>query len=1526
MTGKIIISNSTSEGTPASGKTEIRVDSTTKKLVSVDDAGLETAYGGETNTSSNVGVAGVGVFKQKTGADFEFKKINAGSSKVTITDDTGNSEIDIDVVDANIDHDALTNFVENSHIDHTAVTLTAGDGLAGGGDISASRTFDIDISPQADIGTPDSGDFLLVEDITDGSIKKVQVGNLPASGGASSLNDLTDVDLTGLTNTQILQYNSTSGNFEPANAADDHTPYGEATGVLTGGVLSTGAGATEFSISDGTGQIVSSLGVVTAVSWSGKTNITPTNIGTQNITFVGIDSAGNVVESSTRFTNTQSRTIIVLGVAVHVDRVNVDVVNNAQQVAYNTGAQLFDLYSGLGFFNISGNVFTPNGANLNLDKSVGVMGAHGANYFNDGDNPNALTLAVLTALTFQYRYSDGSNDTTGTVLDVDNLDNGAGGKTALANNKWSIQRIYSFTSNNVKIQRGVEEFASSEIALASIASEAYVTEPSIAANGLLRGYIIAKKGSTDLSDPTQANFLQAGKFQDVAIGGGGGVASSLQSSYENSTVNPEILTDDTGGGVAIRRGSTGGDTDVIFEGQNGAGTQTFSVTGAGDISGNNLSGTNTGDTGNRARANHTGTQTASTISDFDTEVSNNTQVTANTAKVSADGSIGTHSDVDLTGLANLDILSYNSTSGNFEPITNTGGGGTTFSDAVFEVYDNVDTSKIAKFQASGITTSTTKTFTFQDKDHVIADKADHLLFTSASQTVTGDFEVTGALTTNGYPVVADPIPLTTSTAIQTDDFILWWDTTASVFKKVGKDDVAGSFGFEVNNQYDIAFGAADNSIDSDGLFQYNPTAKKIYLDAASAGIAGVLNLVIDGNTYDGIVLRAKSGGTHTGNFVDFQTNDGTSKFIIDSAGSIKADAVVGTSLPTDYMFFQDVSAGNEWKKIEIDGMLAAIGGGGRDAADVGEIVYANGTGGTSSESNFVYEDATNKLYLSDAAAVNTDGQFNIEVDSANDGISIVSQATYTSKYFRARDNALTDLFYVTDTGGGYFADDLNVGDSSLTEGKLNVYTGVNFDGHAEVIVGQADAAKGEIRLKGQTAGSDLSFTVQQTDDVDNTAMVWFGTFPAGVYGPTGTCGMVSDSNGTGVTEDLVFISRDVPTTTAVPQIAIKANTNFVGINKLVPTVALDVVGAGSFTDVVDVIQSTGSIHYRLTKTDGAFSNPFTSDTYGSASTLGFMNAGSNDGGFDIGGFSDADQYGVDIRGHIGSASPSSNTSAVILGGYKLSGSSSTALTGTDLILALRKDATTSNMVTFDASGNGVFVGDVSVEDEVYGVGWDGSVEVPTKNALYDKFDGLNAELDHDALLNFTATEHFTQASITTVGTVTTGNVDAVVSAASTTLAGKVELTTTAEVDTGTDTTRAITADALAGSYAATKTVQITCFDYTVDTATGDGKGYVHIPESLDGMDLVAVHAKVITAGTTGTTDIQIHNVNDVTDMLGTKLTIDSGETGSDTALIAATINPSFKNVSDNELLRIDIDAVSTTAAKGLIVTLEFRLP
>jgi len=121
-----------------------------------------------------------------------------------------------------------------------------------------------------------------------------------------------------------------------------------------------------------------------------------------------------------------------------------------------------------------------------------------------------------------------------------------------------------------------------------------------------------------------------------------------------------------------------------------------------------------------------------------------------------------------------------------------------------------------------------------------------------------------------------------------------------------------------------------------------------------------------------------------------------------------------------------------------------------------------------------------------------------------------------------------------------------------------------------------------------------------------------------------------------------------------------------------------------------------------------------------------------------------------------------------------------------------------------------------------------------------------------------------------------------------------------------------------------KVLQATCFDYTTDVTVGDGRNYFVVPAKFTSTSLNRVHARVITAGTTGTTDIQIRNVTDSVDMLSTKLTIDSTETGSDTADVPAVIDTTKDDVVTNDLIAIDIDATSTTEAKGLIVTLEFR--
>lgn len=165
-------------------------------------------------------------------------------------------------------------------------------------------------------------------------------------------------------------------------------------------------------------------------------------------------------------------------------------------------------------------------------------------------------------------------------------------------------------------------------------------------------------------------------------------------------------------------------------------------------------------------------------------------------------------------------------------------------------------------------------------------------------------------------------------------------------------------------------------------------------------------------------------------------------------------------------------------------------------------------------------------------------------------------------------------------------------------------------------------------------------------------------------------------------------------------------------------------------------------------------------------------------------------------------------------------------------------------------------------------------------------------------------------------------------AASSTATGVVELAIASEVTTGTDATRAITPDAFAGSDYGIRLVEIHAVAVGTATAVGDGAGSVRfiVPAQLNGYNLVSAHAAVVTAGTTNTTDIQIANVTQAADMLSTKITIDSGEKTSYTAATPPVIDTGNDDVATGDELRIDVDAISTTPAQGLVVILGFQLP
>jgi len=118
-----------------------------------DTAELDIAAA-RAGTASNIGVAGVGVFKQKVGNNFEFKRINPSSTRITVADDTANNEVDVDVVEANLTLSNMGGVLQVAKGGTGNTTFTSGRILQGNGTSAITSTL---VAPSgAIVGTTDT--------------------------------------------------------------------------------------------------------------------------------------------------------------------------------------------------------------------------------------------------------------------------------------------------------------------------------------------------------------------------------------------------------------------------------------------------------------------------------------------------------------------------------------------------------------------------------------------------------------------------------------------------------------------------------------------------------------------------------------------------------------------------------------------------------------------------------------------------------------------------------------------------------------------------------------------------------------------------------------------------------------------------------------------------------------------------------------------------------------------------------------------------------------------------------------------------------------------------------------------------------------------------------------------------------------------------------------------------------------------------------------------------------------------------
>ena len=313
------------------------------------------------------------------------------------------------------------------------------------------------------------------------------------------------------------------------------------TGLLNGGLI-TSQSSTVYQVSSGSGIIVNlnaSLNdnpypTVQYLNWGNLTQSIAPLSASYDQAFVGIQSNGTIYQQGTPIGAIQNDSVINIGTVLFQNHSTINGVKTQPYVAYGITQRQDIFTTAFGPLKLSGYTLAASGSSTgSLIVASGTAYCDGANYTVDPNNPSYVTdSGTNTSKIFRY-YDSGS----GTNNWVYNTNNGVGYATidpgqysnngtlsAVANNRWSIQRCFWYPNSVTKaivVYYGNAIYTTQADAIANIQYESFVEAPNTAANAIYLGALVVR-GNAVFTDTNSFSILAGGLFRQVGGSGGGG--------------------------------------------------------------------------------------------------------------------------------------------------------------------------------------------------------------------------------------------------------------------------------------------------------------------------------------------------------------------------------------------------------------------------------------------------------------------------------------------------------------------------------------------------------------------------------------------------------------------------------------------------------------------------------------------------------------------------------------------------------------------------------------------------------------------------------------------------------------------------------------------------------------------------------------------------------------------------------------------------------------------------------------------